>query len=109
MQIAGCYKTYMCQFVEADMGAAHYRHGGQDIMVATLSTAVKKKAPQGPPSGSSTLALSQSTETVRCHGRRQCRKQANMKVSKMAAFPLFEQDFRQIFKLILKEVWNRNH
>lgn len=46
--IADNYKTCMYQFVEADMGAARssrpLRHGGPDIMVATLSTAVKKKA-----------------------------------------------------------------
>ncbi len=43
----------------------HYRHGGPDRMVGTLSTLAKKKAShQGPPNGSSTLALSQSTEQL---------------------------------------------
>ena len=43
----------------------HYRHGGPDRMVTTLSTLAKKKAShQGPPNGSSALALSQSTEQL---------------------------------------------
>lgn len=43
----------------------HYRNGGPDRMMSTLSTLVKKKAShQGPPNGSSTLALSQSTKQL---------------------------------------------